>query len=209
MERGSKTRAARAPIRYETVQPEVLIGQCIAGDDAAKAFFFTEYRPLVSRAIARKLSAFGQPYTGPEVEDLCHDLFLRLLAPPCPMLQRLQQPRALHSWLITVAQNHTVDHMRREMRRDQLEACLAWEERAPCEAAPARVIAEERTALVRARLAELSDQERVILELFFLHGMKYAEIAEMMRMNINTVSARLRRGKLKLRKLFENAVEGA
>jgi len=208
MKRKETARAAGASIHYETAPPETLLRRCIAGDDAAKAHFFTEYRPLVARAIARKLAACGHAGSGPEVEDLCHDLFLRLLSPPCPMLQRLHKPTALNAWLVTVAQNHAVDHIRREIRRGQIESSLAREEAAPYGEAPPRVMMEEATALVRARLAELSDHERIILELFFLHGMKYTEIAEMMRMNINTVSARLRRGKLKLRKLFDNAAEG-
>jgi RNA polymerase sigma factor (sigma-70 family) len=61
----------------------------------------------------------------------------------------------------------------------------------------------ERDLVLSRCLSALSDEERLILNLFFMHGRKYVEIAEMTGRNVNTVSAKLRRAKAKLRRLLE------
>jgi RNA polymerase sigma factor (sigma-70 family) len=66
-----------------------------------------------------------------------------------------------------------------------------------------QAITGEREVMLTKCLSALSDEERLILTLFFVHGRKYIEIAAMTGRNINTVSAKLRRAKVKLRRLLE------
>jgi RNA polymerase sigma factor (sigma-70 family) len=53
------------------------------------------------------------------------------------------------------------------------------------------------------KLRALPPVDRLIVELFFMQGLKYCEIAEVTGLNINSVSAKLRRSKQKLRALME------
>ena len=53
------------------------------------------------------------------------------------------------------------------------------------------------------KLAALSGPDCLVLDLYYLHQLKYAEIADVLGHNINTVSARIRRAKTKLRALLE------
>lgn len=67
----------------------------------------------------------------------------------------------------------------------------------------ARAIAPERQALVNKHLSALSYGERLVLDLFFVQGLKHVEIARVLGININTASARLRHARAKLRNLLE------
>ncbi len=182
-----------------------LITRCVEGDDGAKAWFYTEYNELVERAITRKLARVtGISPVQSDVEDIRDEVFMRLLGNTNSPLQRLRRPEAISAWLMTVAGNHTVDYVRQWSRRMHLHASVAKESHAEYWGNPAEeAIAHERSALLDERLARLPPQDRLILDLFFMQGLKYAEIAEVLDLNINTVSARLRRAKAKLRRLLE------
>ncbi|MCJ7837590.1 MAG: hypothetical protein MUP61_00040, partial [Burkholderiales bacterium] len=83
-----------------------LVERCLCGDDQAKALLFAEYADLARRAVVRKLAALGLLQTRrSEVADICHDLFERILADNCRMLERLHKPASINAWLVTVAQN--------------------------------------------------------------------------------------------------------
>lgn len=187
-----------------------LIAQCLDGDDEAQAKFYTEYNELVERAIMRKLaSTTGMAPLRADVEDIRNEVFARLLRKESSPLRRLRKPGAINAWLITVAANYTVDHIRRWSRRMEVQACAASEVGTPYNKSPdEEAIAGERTALLDEGLSQLADGDRLILELFFVQGLKYVEIAEMLDMNINTVSTRLRRAKTKLRHLLKEGLDG-
>lgn len=182
-----------------------LVARCIGNDDQAKAQFFTKYGELVERAIARKLALVTGTAPAPsDVEDIRNEVFARLLGNSCTPLRRLKKPGALNAWLMTIAGNHAVDCLRRQARRDRLHASVARESHESYGGSPAEeAMARERYARLADGLAELPAQDRLVLDLFFVQGLKYAEIAEVVGLNINTVSARLRRAKAKLRRLLE------
>ena len=181
-----------------------LVARCVAGDDEAKAQFFAEYHGLVRRAVAGKLAqATAPPVLRSDVEDICSSVFERVLSDNCHALARLRNARSVNAWLVTVAQNCVVDYMRRWSSRMRVDAIVAREEEEVYIPSPAeKVIAHERKARLDDRLAELGAEDRLALELYFLHELRYAEIAEMTGLNINTVSARIRRAKAKLRNLY-------
>ncbi len=181
-----------------------LIARCLSGDDQARAQFCAEYYDLVLRAVARKLSQIlNAPPPREEVEDICNEVFVHLLADDCRAMRRLHRPASLNAWLVTVARNLTVDCLRKRGSRLRLEDATAHEPVAPHEPAPDQtVMAQEQQSAVGTKMAELPALDRLILELYYLHSLKYAEIASMLGMNPNTVASRVRRAKEKLRKLL-------
>lgn len=64
------------------------------------------------------------------------------------------------------------------------------------------LIREERIDLMIEALCELPEQERDILELFYLTGMKYREIGTFLGMPTSTVGVRLRRAKKHLKSIL-------
>ena len=54
-------------------------------------------------------------------------------------------------------------------------------------------------------LAQLTEQQRTCLALYYFEELSYEEIAEAMSMNLNTVRTQIRRGKLRLAELLDPA----
>ncbi len=182
-----------------------LVRKCLSGDDQAKALFFAEYAELARRAVVRKLAVLGVLNSRrSEVGDICHDLFERILADNCRMLAHLHNPARLNAWLVTVAQNLAVDYVRKWSRRAEIDATVVAA--APCvvrETPAAYAIRSEAQHALEQTLDSLPPADRLILDLFFMQGLKYCEIAEVTGLNINSVSAKLRRSKQKLRALMK------
>ncbi|MFP4499563.1 MAG: RNA polymerase sigma factor [Candidatus Hydrogenedentota bacterium] len=183
-----------------------VIKRCVAGDDEARAVFMLEFGGVVRRAIVRKMATVtGEPALRQEADDLCNDVMARLLADDCRLLGTVREPGRIHAWLVTVAQRCCLDALRRRSSRARAEEVLRHEEaRAEPERSAAEILAKEEAAQrARELLTALSDQDRLVLELYFFHECKYIEIAEIMGLNINTVAARLRRAKAKLKDVME------
>ena len=183
-----------------------LVRRCIEGDDAAQAEFYTRFAPLVRRAVLRKLGVVhANPTAFSEVDDISNEIFSRLFANQCASLQRLKNPDSIQAWLMTIAQNHTISYLRRVANRPSGASWELHEEAAAYVAEPpdAPVVQEERAARIADALSTLSAQDRLVLDLFYMQGLEYSEIGEIMGMNINTVAARLRRAKAKLRRALE------
>ncbi|MCX5758447.1 MAG: sigma-70 family RNA polymerase sigma factor [Candidatus Hydrogenedentes bacterium] len=192
-----------------------LVADCLSGDEQAKALFYIEFRGLVSRAIAQRLSTMGtgSPLHG-EIEDIANEVFERLFRNNCSMLLRLHNPSCIHAWLVAVAGNHAVDYIRKLNARGygNVTSCTESSVRYVCAneeatSSPDRALdRQERVDRLAHCLAALSEQDRMIVDLFYVQGLKYVQIAEILGLNVNTLSAKLRRARLKLRGLLEKGV---
>jgi len=182
-----------------------LIVRCLAGDDAARAEFINTYDGILQRAVARRLNRYRpQGAFASEAEDIRHDVYLKLFANGCRALEGLRSARSIDAWLITVAQNQTVSYMRKRLRLEQAEENLVAETPDNYGATPDES-ASDQEAAVRLRMAldQLDPKDRIVLQLYYLYNQKYANIAEILGMNINTVASRLMRAKDKLRLIIE------
>ena len=182
-----------------------LVERCVRGDDQAQALFYTEHVDLVRRSAAYTLRSYSnESLLMSEVEDICNEVFIRLFADGCRSLRSLKKPKSVRAWLVTVTRRYTVDYIRKWAGQDRLRTAEMREESEPYgQDAEQQAITGEREVMLTKCLSALSDEERLILTLFFVHGRKYIEIAAMTGRNINTVSAKLRRAKVKLRRLLE------
>ena len=187
-------------------ETSALIARCIQGDSAAKAQFYDAFADLVRNAVARKLAADSDAEDVThiiDVDDACHEIFVRLFADDCSVLARLRKPGSIRAWLMTVAQNHVATYARHRRVEARGMKTAVRELQAGYGASPEEpAISAEQLARLRSGLEELSDEDRLTLNLYFVHGLKYAEMAELLGLNINTLSSRLRRAKEKLRKLY-------
>ncbi len=178
-----------------------LVNGCIGGDDGAKAQFYADHVGIVRRAIARKLRGIAGVGNS-DVDDLTNELFLRLFDDDCRMLRRLHRPQSVYAWLVTVAQHLAIDNLRRRNLHarvtNELQSTL------PQHAPPvsASVVASEKKELVRQCLLQLEALDRLVIELYYLQGLTYAEISGILSLNPNTVAARIRRAKGKLREIL-------
>jgi RNA polymerase sigma-70 factor (ECF subfamily) len=128
----------------------------------------------------------------PVAEDLAQDAFLKAFA-ALPQLRGEARP-----WLLQIARNRCLDHLRRQQRGPWTDAPEIVQE-GPADDSPlsAELLAD-RPRLARA-LAALPEQERAVVVLRFVHGFDYSEIASTFgirsgaaRMRVSRALARLR-----------------
>jgi RNA polymerase sigma-70 factor (ECF subfamily) len=197
--------AARVP--SVTPDPAGLVARCLSGDDTARAEFINTYDTLLQHAVRRRLNRYVPrgAFTG-EAEDIRHEIYLKLFAHRCKALDSVRNAHSMEAWLVVVAQNHTVSYMRKRLALEQASADDVFETVASDDHAPDReAIQKESWNQVRAALDRLEDKDRLVLQLYYLYNHKYAEIAETLGMNINTVASRLMRAKEKVREFLVEA----
>jgi len=171
------------------------------GDDVAKAEFIAAYDDLVRRSVSRKLfAATGNRETSSDVEDICHDVYVRLFKNECEVFGKIREPGSINAWLMTISQNHVYSYLRkRQVRHSARESMAREQEESYDEGPEKRALDGERIAILRERIERLEPKDRLILQLYYVHDLKYSEIAETLSLNINTVASRLKRAKAKLR----------
>ena len=140
------------------------------------------------RALARKLCRSQL-----EPDDLVQDLFERVL--------RTEMPAGANerAWISRIMHNLFIDKLRRRAARPEqpVEADL------PAPANDERTWWEMLTEKdVRAKLAQLPEDQRVTFELFAFQNQSYDEIAAKLKIAKNTVGTRILRARTRLRELF-------
>ena len=197
--------------------PGALVKQCVAGDAAAQALFIERYTELVRRAVLRGLAcASEQTPLRRDADDVCNEVFSRILSDGCRRLLALRDAASLDAWLMVVARRCAADHVRgwqteyRRRARAVHEPAADWSHLSmPSDATPATsAMARERSEELRRRLEVLTDRERLSLDLYYFHGLRYAEIAEVTSQKINTVAAQLHRARKKLRAAIDGPRTG-
>lgn len=140
-----------------------------------------------------------------EAQDLTQEVFLNL------QTQRSYDPTrgSLGAYLTTVTRTRAIDLLRFRTRRVTLLHRF-WS-RQP-EAEPEwstldRLSLEECASRVRTALAELSDNERTVLELAYYSGFSQSEIAEQLGAPLGSVKSWARRGLLGLRQQLGDLLE--
>ncbi|MCU0246470.1 MAG: RNA polymerase sigma factor [Bryobacter sp.] len=145
---------------------------------------FEEQGPGLRRYLVRML---GDPALA---EDLAQEVFLRLFEEA----RAGRKPERLRPWVYQTGHNLAVDHLRRSGREAWAQGAVEGNEKAD-EAPNAEgiLLEAERLTQVRRALSLLSPQERQVLELR-AEGLKYREIAELMGLQISSVTTFLSRG---------------
>lgn len=168
-----------------------------AGDARAFEELFRAYQLELRRFVYRYVDSWAI------AEDLVHDVFVAIWRRRTSWTVR----GSLRLYLFTAARNNALSHLRREIRERRWRASL---ERGPlgdsgrhAENDGLRNLEqEERTALVRAAIAELPDRCREAIILRWQRQLSYAEIADAMQISVKTVEIHLTRGAKMLRARF-------
>lgn len=143
-------------------------------------------------------------------EDLFQEVFLKLVRNPGAYSER----EKFKAWLFTVARNAAMDLFRREGARGEVALegdgetpgpadFLAAAEPGPAEAFYGKALGER----IDAALAALSEDQREVFYLRHYSGLSFREIAEMLKVPIGTVLARMSRAAAQLRKKLEKDVQ--
>ena len=118
-------------------------------------------------------------------QDIVQETFLRVALKPRKLLGVV----SCHNWLLAVARNLSVDHIRRSVRRRRhTEACAEDTDR-PTSTAPAEdgLIRSETRARVRDEISQLEPRLRELMLLKVQEGKTYREIAEITGLSVTNV----------------------
>jgi RNA polymerase sigma-70 factor (ECF subfamily) len=139
-----------------------------------------------ARALTRDINA---------ADDLVQDCLTRALS----KVHLWQKGTDLRAWLFTILHNQYVNHVRRAVREG---AAVGLSETEPMlTSAPNQGKRLELRDLERA-IAKLPEEQRSVLLLVGLEGMRYEEVAAVLDVPVGTIRSRLSRGREMLRQLM-------
>lgn len=184
--------------------PLHLIGLIQAGTRVEESFekLYKRFRPGVRSFFLRK------GFSLQESDDLTQDVFLRVFR----AIDAFRRESRFERWLWEIAANIYFNEVRRRRteKRDGLEQSLdsgvETEEGvgpgitlASVDPSPeAEVVRRDQSQALQAALQELPDQMRRCCILRYEEGLKYKEIADVMRISIETVKAHLHQARKRL-----------
>lgn len=183
-----------------------ILQHCRDGDELA-------WEMLVRRHQARIFGiAMTYVHDPDEARDLAQEIFLRLYR----NLDGCREADRFLPWLVRIARNAAVDHLRRRKARPparDLPVEEAWDLAHPGPSPEDHSEDASRRRLVSAALARLSVINREIIMLKDMQGLPFEEIAGLLDLPLGTVKSRSSRARVELalavRELMTPPGEGA
>ena len=169
-----------------------LIERARDGDAAAFGRIVTAYKRRILGTVARLV---GRPE---DVEDVGQEVFTRLYF----SLDQLRSPEGFDAWLYRMTVNACYDHLRRHRRRPESRMADLSDQQihsadaeagqaASSEVAEKEAIREE----VNRLLAEVSEEDRILLMMKEVEGLSLKELSAIYQVNENALKVRLFRAR--------------
>ncbi len=169
-----------------------LYERCRDGDELA-------WEALVVRFQARVCSvAFG--YTGSEEEalDVAQEVFVRIWR----RLDSCRDPDRLAAWVLSIARNACLDHLRRRKARPPAQDVPAEElgglADPRADAADRQLVRDEQRDILEQALQELTPINREAILLKDIQELSLEDMAEMLDLPLGTVKSRCSRARVEL-----------
>ena len=169
---------------------EAYIARIAEGDKDALAGLYGRTRPAI---YGFALSVVKNAH---DAEDILHDVYLQVWNAAAGY--RAQgKPMA---WLLTITRNLSISRLREHGRTEPL-AQEDWQDRL----ADNPAVTHEDRLMLQAMLSALGDQERQIVTLHALTGLRHREIAELLGLPLPTVLSKYSRALKKLQLAWKEA----
>ena len=184
-----------------------LVERCIQGDTAAWARLAEKYSSFLFAAIENRLRKYDIRLPSPEVEDIRQEVIISVWK--SEKLKTIENRGDIACWLAIVAGNVAVEYMRKKLRREPLKPVSLFEKiddkelagLLPADGPNPRDEAHrlELSQKIDEAIGSLTQNERLVAKLYFLHHKKYEEMAEILKLPTGTVSSYLKRARAKLK----------
>jgi len=173
-------------------QDWMLMHRVAAGDEDAVAELYDRFGALVYK-VARQLLP-----TQAEADDAMQEIFVRLWQ----TADRYDPRRAkLVTWVMLIARRHLIDRLRRKAVRPDMTAYEGdyIDDDSANDGPDAPALRAERNAALIARIEDLPELQRVVIERAYLQGFTLREVSEQLGAPLGTVKSALSRGLARLR----------
>ncbi len=189
------------------IDDATLVKQCRRGDSAAMQRLILKYQHRIYNAILRICA------NADDAVELTQDTFVKVLE----NIDKFQGRSGFYTWVFRIATNLTLNHCKRSVKlglRSLDETQQVNDEQVgqalkrvlddesspdPAELAQNRELCEYAT---RA-LTKLEESQRAVLVLREIEGMSYAQICEVLNIELGTVKSKLSRARANLREILE------
>jgi RNA polymerase sigma-70 factor (ECF subfamily) len=148
-----------------------------------------EEYPRILAAVARSVGDL----------DLAEDALQDAIGAAIASWARSGPPEVPAAWLTTVARRRAIDVLRREGRRDELEARSATTDDGPAESHTGPLVDDQLRLMFVTCHPSLSADTQVTLTLRYVCGLRTDEIARLLLVEADTVTKRIRRARRKIR----------
>jgi len=177
-----------------------LIQKAQGGDDAAFNQVVLAYRKRILGTIARLIGR------SEDVEDVGQEVFLRLYY----SLDQLRTPEVFEPWLYRLTVNASYDYLRKQRRRNEARMSdLSEQQVMMADAAAGGKISNEQDRrnsvkeLVESLLAEIPEQDRILLTLKEVEGLSLKELENIYRVKENALKVRLFRARQRVLNAYQ------
>jgi RNA polymerase sigma-70 factor, ECF subfamily len=175
---------------------------------------------LVDRLLHKDVSAFEELYDrhsrivyalvvrilqqAPTAEEVCQDVFLQLWR-NAAQYQSARGPFV--PWLLTLARNRALDHLRLKSERQRRREDQADELPAIAQAPEYEKALDEkrRAERIRSLIGTLSAPQKKAIEMAYFEGLSHSEIANALHEPLGTVKSWIRNGLLRLKEGLQAA----
>ena len=185
--------AVFSPKGNDEVSPDAtLMQQLLRRDVSAFEELYERHSRIVYSLVLRILRQ------GSTAEEVVQDVFLQLWR----NCARYDASRPLVPWLLTLARNRALDHLRLKSERQRRREEQTEEFPQIAAAAPEyeKVLDEKRRAeRVRALIGSLPGAQKKAIELAYFEGLSHSEIAASLNEPLGTVKSWIRNGLMRLK----------
>jgi RNA polymerase sigma-70 factor (ECF subfamily) len=174
----------------------MLVLRCQAGDDLALKVLIERWQPRLAR-LAWRLTAEREA-----AKDVVQETWLAVVR----RLKRLDDPARFGPWAYRILANKCADWVRRRVVRRNAADQLQQEARSREETSTGELHSGDGGGdmeRLREVMKRLPDQQRAMLSLHYLDGMRIAEIAGVMNVPPGTVKSRLHHARNRLKDELE------
>ncbi len=166
-------------------EEQIWVLRSLQGDQEAFAHLVIRYQRHVYNLAYRMLG------NAEDAEDAAQETFLRAYR----ALPSFEMGRKFSSWLLSIAANLCIDILRRRRYAWLSLEDVSFRLSSSFESPDGRVIRQERADQVQHLLHCLPEKYRLVVILYYWHGLSYKEIAETTGLTLNTVKTRLHRAR--------------
>lgn len=181
-----------------------LVQRLVKREAGAWQTLILRFERLVMARVLATARALNQPLPGPDVEDLCAEVFSRLVADDFATLRRFEGRCTLSTWLSVITRRVVArrvvaarsDPSWNAASEGSLDALAAAGSPEPW---AALIHAEDRARLAEG-IAGLATRQQELARLHYVEGRSYREISQQLAMPMNSIGPTLARIHEKLRK---------